>query len=167
MDAGCWVWKAVDALTLGLSTGRSCFTSGAKCWQGSCCNCLQTSQCQLGKLYPGSLGLDQGMQGHNPVIDRSGLRVSETGPLAAPRLSHKPKTCPIFPPPAWVLENPAESQASMTRSLIAWVKCMTFGSSIALWAIEMHKNIPSVFRGLWILPAGSFPCAVTALQELR
>lgn len=44
---------------------------------------------------------------------------------------------------------------------------MTFGSSIALWAIETHNNIPSAFRGLRILPTGTFPCAVTALQELR
>lgn len=55
----------------------------------------------------------------------------------------------------------------MRRSPSAWVKCITFGSSIALWAIETHENIPSAFRGLRILPTGTFPCAVTALQELR
>lgn len=60
-DAGwvrhCWVRKAVDALTLGPSTGSRYFTCGAKCWRGSCLNWLE--MCQLGNLYPRSHGPDQ------------------------------------------------------------------------------------------------------------
>lgn len=73
---------AVDALNLGLSTSKSYFTGGGKCWRGCCHNWLQTSSWEPLSwfLWPGSGPLLLGIVQLQAGLDYLPQEQSHRGP---------------------------------------------------------------------------------------